>query len=121
MEDARPDLELSEFSARGIEYLVEFNEKRFIPWRSIIAIGCISAVQMIAGGILIATGFGATVGMGLITEGVADLLTAYRAYSTRSFSWSDYLKQKAVSLIISAVSMGFQSFKDTARVFKNTL
>ncbi|CAF4318070.1 unnamed protein product, partial [Rotaria magnacalcarata] len=50
---------------------------------------------MAVGGILIASGFGATVGLGLITEGAADFFTAYRAYSTRQFSWSDYGKQKA--------------------------
>ena len=100
MNESRPYLELSEFSGRGIEYLLEINEKEFIPWINI------AVVQIAVGGILIGTGFGATVGMGLITEGVADLFVAYRAYSTRQFSWSDYRKQKAVSLIISAISMG---------------
>jgi len=38
---------------------------------------------MAVDGILIATGFGANVGMELITEGTVDLITAYRAYSTR--------------------------------------
>ncbi|CAF5035230.1 unnamed protein product, partial [Rotaria sp. Silwood1] len=72
-------------------------------------------VQIAVGAALICTGFGATVGMGLVTEGAADLFTAYRAYSTRQFSWSDYGKQKAVSLVISAVSMGFSSIKDAAK------
>ncbi len=76
---------------------------------------------MIAGGILIATGFGATVGMGLITEGAADIFTAYRAYSTRQFSWSDYSKQKAVSLVISVACMGLQGIKDAGKGAKNIL
>ncbi|CAF4453722.1 unnamed protein product, partial [Rotaria socialis] len=119
MNESRPHLELSEFSGRGIEYLLEISEKRFIPWRSIATVVTIAAVQMTVGGILIATGFGATVGLGLITEGGADLFTAYRAYSTRQFSWSDYGKQKAVSLIISAVSMGFSAIKDTGKGIQN--
>ena len=106
MDETRPVLELAEFAARGIEYLLEINEKRFVPWRSVIAVGALAGIQMAAGGVLIATGFGATVGMGLITEGAADIFTAYRAYSTRQFNWSDYMKQKAVSLVISAVCMG---------------
>ncbi|CAF4381932.1 unnamed protein product, partial [Rotaria magnacalcarata] len=115
MNESRPHLELSEFSGRGIEYLLEISEKRFIPWRSIAAVVTIAAVQMAVGGLLIASGFGATVGLGLITEGAADLFTAYRAYSTRQFSWSDYGKQKAVSLIISAISMGFSAIKDAGK------
>ena len=83
MNDFKPDLELSEFAARGIEYLLEINEKKFIPWRSIFSVGCIAASQIVVGGILISTGFGATAGMGLITEGCADIFTAYRAYATR--------------------------------------
>jgi hypothetical protein len=107
MQNSRPTLELSEFSSRGIEYLLEINEKRFIPWRSVVAVGCLAGIQMLVGGVFIATGFGATVGMGLIAEGVGDIFTAYRAYSTRQFVLSDYLKQKAVSLVISAYTMGW--------------
>ena len=35
------------------------------------------------GGLLIGTGVGANVGMGLVTEGITDIYIAYRAYSTR--------------------------------------
>jgi hypothetical protein len=119
MDETKPILELSEFAARGIEYLLEINEKRFIPWRSVIAVGVLAGIQMAAGGVLIATGFGATVGMGLITEGAADIFTAYRAYSTRQFTWSDYMKQKAVSLVISAACMGWQAVKDAGKGVKN--
>ena len=70
---------------------------------------------------LIATGFGASVGMGLITEGIADMFTAYRAYSNRQFCWGDYAKQKAVSLAISAVSMGYSKLKDAGKGVKNAV
>ncbi|CAF3169263.1 unnamed protein product [Rotaria sp. Silwood2] len=115
MNDSKPDLELSEFSGRGIEYLLEISEKRFIPWLSFASVAILGFVQMAVGAVLICTGFGATVGMSLVTEGAADLFTAYRAYSTRQFSWSDYGKQKAVSLVISAASMGFSSIKDAGK------
>ncbi|CAF3951395.1 unnamed protein product, partial [Rotaria sordida] len=121
MNEYRPDLELSEFSARGIEYLPEFSEKRFIPWRSIAVVIAIAAVQMTVGGILIGTGFGAPLGLGLITEGGADLFTAYRAYSKRQFSWLDYGKQKAVSLIISLISMGISSINNAGKGIQNVV
>ena len=54
-----------------------------MPWRSIAIVGLLSAIQVAAGVALVCTGFGSTVGMGLITEGVADLFTAGRAYFTR--------------------------------------
>ncbi|CAF4782954.1 unnamed protein product, partial [Rotaria sp. Silwood2] len=74
-----PTVELNEFTAKGIEYMIEINEKRFFPWRSVIAVAILGSLQIIAGGVLIATRFGSTVGMGLITEGIADMFTAYRA------------------------------------------
>jgi len=106
-----PKQELIELASIGIEFTLEINEKRFIPWRSIIAVAVLGTLQIIAGALLICTGFGASVGMGLITEGMADMFTAYRAYSTRQFNWKDYLAQKAVSLLISCVSIGFGKIK----------
>ena len=113
--------ELVEFSTRGIEYLLEISEKKFVPWRSFFAVVMLSSLQTTAGIILVMSGFGANVGMGLITEGVADLIIAYRVYSTRHFSWEDYTKQKTVSLIISAVSMGLQSLKDAGKGINNVV
>ena len=110
-----PTAELNEFIAKGIEYMLEINEKRFIPWKSVISVAVLASLQILLGGILIATGFGAPVGMSLITEGLADMFTAYRAFSNRQFSWSDYCKQKAVSLVISAVSIGFSTLKNVAK------
>ena len=106
MKNTLPTFELNQFAACGIEYLVEINEKAFIPWRSIIIVATLGILQIIVGGILIATGVGATIGMSLITEGITDMLTAYTAYSTRHFSWSDYAIQKVISLTISLVSAG---------------
>jgi len=111
MTGAIPNLELAEFAAKGIEHFIEINERQFVPWRSVVAVAILGACQIILGGVLIATGFGSGVGMGFITEGLADMFTAYRAYSTRQFHWSDYCKQKAISLVISAVSMGYSKFK----------
>jgi preprotein translocase subunit SecA len=113
-----PTVELNEFTAKGIEHMIEINEKRFVPWRSVIVVAILGSLQIIAGGVLIATGFGSTVGMGLITEGIADMFTAYRAFSNRQFNWGDYCKQKAVSLVISAVSMGYSKLKDAGKGVK---
>ncbi len=83
MPQIRPELELCEFSARGVEFLLETRELRFIPWRSVASMAVLAGAQMAVGGVLVCTGFGATVGMGIITEGAADVFNAYRAYRTR--------------------------------------
>ena len=80
---------------------------------------------MAVGGFLVATGFGSTLGIGLIAEGAGDLFTAYRAYSTRQFSWSDYMKQKAISIVISVATAGLQTavtgVKNAGKGIKNVL
>ncbi|CAF1377167.1 unnamed protein product, partial [Rotaria sordida] len=119
MNESMPKLELSEFSERGIEYLLEINEKRFIPWRSIAVVTMLAAIQMAVGGALIATGVGGTIGMGLITEGLVDLVIAGTALYTRKFSWSSYALQKGVSLTISAISMGIASIKGSSKTVQN--
>ena len=112
MKDATPTRELNEFAAKGIEYIPEINERLFVPWRSVAAVAALGVGQVIFGGVLIATGFGSTVGMGFITEGIADQFTAFKAYYTRQFQWREYCMQKAISLAMSAVSMGYSKWKD---------
>ncbi|CAF1334065.1 unnamed protein product [Rotaria sordida] len=51
MSQLRPNLELAEFSGRGIEYLIEINEKKFIPWTSIASICALASIQMAIGGL----------------------------------------------------------------------
>ncbi|CAF3841999.1 unnamed protein product [Rotaria sordida] len=44
MSQLRPNLELAEFSGRGIEYLIEINEKKFIPRISIASICALASI-----------------------------------------------------------------------------
>lgn len=115
MKDQMPLMELAEFAAKGIEYLLEISEQRFVPWYSIATVALLGCVQIVVGGILIATGFGATVGMSLISEGISDMLYACRALINRQFDWIDYAKQKAVSIAISVFSAGISKFKDAGK------
>ena len=72
--------ELTEFfSSKGNEYLLKVYEKRFIPSRSILAVGIIAGFQELVGVILVMTWSGASVRIAYITtEVVADVLTSYR-------------------------------------------
>ena len=115
MKSAIPHFELDEFAAKGIEYLIEINEKMFVPWMSVIAVTTFGVLQVVIGGVLIATGFGATVGMSLVAEGISDIFYAYRAYRSRQFNWMDYTKQKLVSIAISVATAGYGKLKDAGK------
>ena len=107
--------ELVAMSNRGMQHMVAVNERDFIPWRSVFFVCLIGAVQVGAGAALVMTGFGAQSGMALITEGIADFATAGRVAYTRQFSWRDYVKQKASSLVISAATLGWSAIKDAGK------
>lgn len=111
--------ELSEFYSRGIEYLLEIKEQQFVPWWTIVTLGVLATIQIGLGETLIATGFGATVGSSLISEGVSDTITAFKAYRTGEFTWESYMQQKAISLVISATCVGFQALKDAGKGVKH--
>jgi preprotein translocase subunit SecA len=102
-----PEDEINELASRGIEFMIEIKEKGFIPWRTIGTIVFFASIQLAAGAILYATGFGAYYGIGLLAEGAVDLFMAFRAYQTRTFSWREYVTQKTVSLAISLASAGY--------------
>ncbi|XP_018022148.2 uncharacterized protein LOC108678282 [Hyalella azteca] len=112
MKSSSPTFELNQFVCRGLEHIIEINEKLFVPWWSVTAVAALGVGQVLIGGVLMATGFGSSLGMGLVTEGVADVFIAFRAFKTRQFQWSDYCKQKAVSLAISAATMGYSKWKE---------
>ncbi|XP_055355082.1 uncharacterized protein LOC129600552 [Paramacrobiotus metropolitanus] len=113
-----PLQEIRELSARGILLLVSFNEKQFIPWISLFSVCGLASVQAVAGGLLITTGFGASLGMSLVTEAMSDLTTAHRIYTTRNFSWNDYVTQKAVSVVITVSTMGLNNLANGAKGMK---
>ncbi|KAL4473568.1 hypothetical protein ABPG74_022432 [Tetrahymena malaccensis] len=120
MSESKPALELQEFAARGIEYLLEINEKKFIPWLNLLAVGLSATIQLAAGVYMIGTVYGFQIGIGLINEGAADILTVQNIYSTRNFSWEDYVAQKAVSVMASAfcVAMNKQESQTISELTK---
>jgi hypothetical protein len=115
MKNEAPIMELGEFGVKGIEFLIEINEKAFIPWRSITTVALLTAVQTTIGVGLVCTGFGATIGMSFVSEGISDSLTVFNAYRTRHFSWADYFTQKAISISISVTTTGLSKLKDAGK------
>ncbi len=61
-------------------------------------------------------GAGTSFAMGLMTEGVSDLITAVKdGIINRDFSWASYAIQKAISITVSIVCAGIGAIKDIAK------
>ena len=106
--NAAPTLELDEFAAKGIEYTLKINEKLFIPYRSICFLATLCAVQATVGMSLIGTGACPALGVMLVGEVFSDSFEMCKKYSTRQqLVFNDYLYQKAISMFLSASTIGF--------------
>jgi hypothetical protein len=115
-----PTTELQELAARGIEHLIQLNEKNFVPYRAIALLSTIAAAQMAAGAILITTGIGAQFGLAVLTEGAAEIVKAAEVgLVTRNFTFKDYMQQKTISLTISAASLGWSGLRDVGKGLKS--
>lgn len=80
-----------------------------------VVLTLLSAAQVGLGAFLISTGFGAEFGLALIAEGVADVVQIGMAAHSREFAWSSYIKQKAVSLVISGTTAGWNALKNAGK------
>ena len=112
---------ITEYAARGMDCIMEINERKFVPWTKIACVAGLGIAQLAAGAFLIQTPFGLT----LITEGVTDLLLAGKGVYSREFNWSSYAKQKALGLTISLAAFGMASYFQranllTANAVRNT-
>jgi len=101
-----PVSEINELFSKGIEYLIDLKEKGSIPWRTIKILGSLALIQITAGIIFCCFGFTANIGIGLIAEGISDILMATIAYKTRKFNWKSYGIQKTISILVSIASLG---------------
>ncbi len=110
--------EIAEFALNGFMGTFEFNDVKPIPWCSILSLTAIGLAQVIAGGTMavFTLGIGISGGVGLILEGVGDVITAIvDGVIRRDFSWASWGLQKVVSLSVSIVCAGIASFKAAAK------
>lgn len=114
LKEDKPLREISEFNDRGFEYLIEIGERNSVPWKSMAFVAVLGAIQIIAGAFLVPSGLGSTYGMGLLTEGLADIFYAGTLYTTREFTFSAYGTQKLISLAVSLISAGFTTSLGTS-------
>ena len=82
-------------------------KRKWFDWKA-FACAMIGVAQVIAGAALVAftAGICSQIGLGLITEGINDMVYATIAGLTGTFSWKDWAIQKVVSLSISLLTGG---------------
>lgn len=111
--------ELPILAANGMEYVFELNIRPPIPWITTLVLGALAATQIVVGtvmvGMLAPTAYGSVVGIGLICEGISDLLEMGRAAYFRQFSWRRWLVSKAVSLALCFGTAGLSSGRKVAQ------
>lgn len=110
--------EIEEYKNNGFIGSFRVKEVKPIDWSSVIALTALGLAQIVGGAALavFTLGAGASIGMGLLSEGISDLITAVKdGIINRDFSWVSYGIQKAISLTVSLVCAGLGAIKDAAK------
>ena len=95
-----------ELKNRGLERVYEVKKKP--PPFSIggLIVCLIGVLEIVVGAVLCATGLFASFGLGLIAEGVSDVIYGIEAMVTGEFSWAEWGIQKAISIAVSLLTAG---------------
>ncbi|XP_013143742.1 PREDICTED: uncharacterized protein LOC106107433 [Papilio polytes] len=110
--------ELEEFERNGWIKGFKITEVKPIDWLSVISLLGIGFGQLVIGAAItvFSLGAGSSIGMGLISEGVGDIITAVKdGIINRDFDWATWALMKVISLTVSVVCAGLKAIKDVAR------
>ena len=107
--------ELQELFNEGLQVVYEVKKKpRFCISALICAI--IGILQVFAGVLVCACSFGSAsqIGLGLISEGVSDVIAGVEGMIKGTFDWAEWAISKAISIGMSLITAGFSKIKDAA-------
>lgn len=110
--------EIEEYKNNGFQGTFKITEIVPVDWWSVIGVALIGLGQLVGGAALavFTLGAGASIGMGMMSEGVSDLITAVKdGIINRDFSWAQWGIQKAISMAVSLVCAGMGAIKDAAK------
>ncbi|XP_072048692.1 uncharacterized protein [Amphiura filiformis] len=111
--------EMMQMLDMGMTYFFKVEKKRKFKF-SLNALWCflLGALQVVAGTLALAFTLGAasSIGVGLISEGIADMIEGTIGMVTGSFSWAEWAISKAISLATSLVCCGLGALKKVAKV-----
>ncbi len=111
---------INQIKQAGLIQFYELNSKPPRPWLSIAAVAGLGLAQATAGALItvFSAGTATQIGVALISEGVSDLICATQAAITGNFSWTQYATQKAISMTVSIVCMGWSALKTGLKAAK---
>ncbi|XP_041981768.1 uncharacterized protein LOC121735157 [Aricia agestis] len=110
--------ELQELKMNGWLDGFKVTEIKPIDWYAVTGLLFIGLGQLIIGAALtvFTLGAGATIGMGLIGEGVSDIITAVKdGIFNRDFDWATWALMKAISIAVTVCCAGLKAIKDVAK------
>ncbi|TGZ55871.1 hypothetical protein CRM22_010276 [Opisthorchis felineus] len=114
--------ELQEFTETGYFGVFHVSLLPPIPWGSVIGMSLIGLTQILIGASLavFSLGAGSSIGIGLIAEGVGDLITAVKSgIIGRNIDWKAWGVQKTVSLVVTVVCAGVGAALDAAMTLRS--
>jgi|GEM_PF-2411674 len=106
--------EIAEHKNNGLIGSIVVEDIRPIDWWSVIGLMIMGICQIVAGAVLTVCtlGIAASIGSGMLLEGVSDLITAVRdGIINRNFDWKSWGIQKAISFTVSIVCAGIGALK----------
>lgn len=112
------DGEIEEFERNGCIGQFRISEIPPIDWSAVIGLLLLGLAQLVGGAALMVftLGAGASFGMGLISEGISDIITAVKdGIINRDFNWVTWAIEKAISITVSVICAGLSAMKDCAR------
>ncbi|UJR34812.1 hypothetical protein I4U23_027593 [Adineta vaga] len=110
--------EIEEYRNNGFFGSFKIKGLKPIDWSAVIIVASLGIVQIVAGAALAVytAGIGSAIGTALIAEGVSDLIIiVQRGIINRDFDWKSYGIQKAISLTVAIVCVGFGAMLDVAK------
>ncbi|XP_075053995.1 uncharacterized protein LOC142140033 [Mixophyes fleayi] len=108
--------EMSMLYDYGISFVFEVEQKPVFCIAALLC--CILGALQVLGGILICgltCGAASQFGMGLISEGVSDMISGVKGMITGTFDWAQWAISKAITIGLSLVTAGFNLVKKAAK------
>ncbi|XP_058251202.1 uncharacterized protein LOC131356317 [Hemibagrus wyckioides] len=119
-EDFVSSSELSLFRNYGLAIVFEVKQKPKFSFDALIC--CFLGVIQVVAGVLIcglSAGFMSSFGLGLISEGVSDMMSGVMGMINGTFQWASWAISKAINIGISLACGGFRVLKQSFSFVKN--
>lgn len=105
--DLLTEYELNRLYDQGLHLVFEVEEMPVFNWMALIC-ACIGVLQVAVGAVILAVSFGeaTTIALGLIQEGISDMIHGIKGIMTGEFDWAEWAVNKAINIGMSLLTAG---------------